>query len=132
MKKIIYIALLFIAFTACEKEDHPEAYNLVNTVWEVKSEPETGEVTGKKYTRTIEKSLTFSTRTAGIIVDRVHVTIEGQGNAYTGSSHTFTYEVGGNSLYLEIEEIPASYTGKINGNTITLKGIDGEEIYTKK
>ena len=117
MKKIIYLAFILVALVSCEKVDEMD---LLNTVW--KTEGETI-IIGEGNEVTSTKMLKFLTKDSGEIVKHY---------IYYYYSDRFSYTVDGNNLYIEVERPLASYTGKIKGNTITLKGINGVEVYRKK
>lgn len=128
MKKIIYLSILLLAFSACSNEKMDKVYPLLNSVWETEKETET--VDDGVFTRV--KTLTFSTKSSGTLVDR---TIFKTGDVEVYNDHIneiFTYEVLGKSIYVEIEDIPASFTGTISNNVITLSGLDGDNKFIKQ
>ncbi len=119
MKKIIYFMFILVALASCEKAG--AEIDLLNTIWD-NEEVITDIDEGVSFTNV--KSILFISQTAGQFAE-IHMGIR-----YILG---FTYEINGKNIYIETEKPKlSSFTGKIEGNTMTLKGIDGEKIYKKR
>lgn len=113
---------------SCSNDNDKDELLLLNTIWQTAPVTETFE----NGTSVHIKTLTFSTKTLGTYEDKLHVTIGGMEVERTNTDEVFTYIVDGNSIYIESDAIPVSFSGKIKGNIITLKGIDGEDVFIRK
>lgn len=129
MKKITFIFLALIMIS-CEKKGVTNTY-LLNTVWEAEESYEET-LGGEKRIQIVRHKITFATKDSGTY--RVEYESEDQkgGSWAIYTEDIFAYEVNGRSIYLEIDDPPASYSGVISGSKMTLKGLDVEIVFEKR